>query len=343
MDIVEYVERLNRRVLNSIDKTYPVGLMHGQMGICIYFYHLYRIEKNENEKVIADQLLDDILGKISRESSISVEDGLAGVALGIIHLIRSDFIEGDVNELLEDIDSRIFNRLVFFSDKMIKAEELLHLLFYFYIRFKHQNNDNDKYIYTELIIKSLDLFVMNYRNDLFDEYYTFSVYDYHLPVFVYICGKLFSLDFYNEKIMKIVKTFETLILSRLPVLHSNRLYLLTGILSIIPYMNNSDWGNYASFLCKNINLNYILENEMKNKHIFISNGISMIYLLLNYLNKNYPEYKIEYDCNVFYNRIISSEAWEAFKQDYYFEIHHGLVNGFPGVQLVLSYLYKKCV
>ena len=340
---MEYVEILNKKVLNSINKGYPVGLVHGQMGICIYFYHLYRISKNENDKVIADQLMDDILGKISQESSISVEDGLAGIALGIIHLIRADFIEGEVNELLEDIDSQIFNRLAFISGKYIKKEELLHLLLYLYIRFKYQNNNDDKYIYSELIIKSLDLFVLNFRKDLFDEYYTFSVYHYHLPMFIYICGKLLSLGFLNERILQLVKMFETLILSRLPVLHSNRLYLLAGMLSIIPYMNNSNWEKHAIFLQKNIDLNHILKNEMKNKHIFISNGISMIYVLLNYLNENYPEYKIEYDHNVFYDRIISSEAWESFKQDYYFDIHHGLVNGFPGVHLILSHLHKKCI
>lgn len=53
-----YVEELNKRLLQSIDEYYPVGLAQGQIGISIYFYHLFRIEKNENYKVIADQLLD---------------------------------------------------------------------------------------------------------------------------------------------------------------------------------------------------------------------------------------------------------------------------------------------
>lgn len=83
-----YIEELNKILLRSIDKSYPVGLAQGQMGISIYFYHLSRIEDNENYKAIADQLLDEILGKLSLDSPISVENGLAGIALGITHLTQ---------------------------------------------------------------------------------------------------------------------------------------------------------------------------------------------------------------------------------------------------------------
>ena len=82
------IKELNKKLLLSIDDNYPISLTQGLMGVCIYFYHLYRIDNNEEYKLIADDLLDDILGKLSFESPISVENGLAGIGLGIMHLIE---------------------------------------------------------------------------------------------------------------------------------------------------------------------------------------------------------------------------------------------------------------
>lgn len=340
----KYIKELSRRTFQSLDESYPVGLVHGQMGISIYFYHLFQIEKDDSYKRIAEQLLDDALDKLSSEPSISVESGLAGIALGITHLIKSDFVEGNINELVEDIDNLIFKQLVFSPTNLsLPKDELLHLLFYLYVRLKDQTDDDGKYIFQELIIKVLNVFVLNLKGDFFKEYYSFSVYHYHLPTFIYICSKLLELDFYNDRIYKIVKAFEPMILSRLPFLHANRLYLLCGTLSLLPYMDNPQWKEYATLLHKEFSLNHLFEKEMKNKHIFISNGLSMIYILLNYLNKNYPEYKIDYSPQMFYDKIIASEAWKSFNQDYYFNIHQGLVNGFPGVQLVLSHIQKQSI
>lgn len=339
----EQIEELNKILLQLIDKTYPVGVAQGKIGISIYFYHLSQIEQYENYKTIAEQLLDDTLGKLSLDSSISVEDGLAGIALGVAHLIKAGFVEGDVNELLEDIDNVIFKRIAFLQPNLsYKKEELLHLLFYLYMRLTNQTDEDSQYIFRELIIKVINIFAAGLKNDFFDESFSFSVYHYHLPLFTYICARLLEQDFYNDRIYKILEEFEPKILSRLPILHANRLYLLCGILPLIPYMRNPRWRDYSNLLQKEINLQVILDKEMKNKHIFISNGLSMVYLLLYNLEKNYLTYKIPYDPLYFYDKIISSEAWESLsKHDYFFNIHCGLLNGFPGVLLVLSHIQKQ--
>jgi len=341
----KHINELNKMLLQSMGKNYPVGLAQGQMGICIYFYHLSRIERDENFKTVAEKLLDDTLEKLSLNSSINVEKGLAGIALGITHLIKAGFIEGDVNELLEDIDNVIFKKLAFGQyNSVYKKDELLHLLYYLSVRLNDQTEEEDRYIFQELIIKVINLFAADLKGDFFNEYYSFSVYHYHLPLFVYVCGKLLEQDFYNERIYKILEEFEPVILGRFPLLHANRLYLLCGMLSLIPYMHNLQWKNYVSLLQKETSITEIFDKEMKNKHIFVSNGLSIIYLLAFYLEKNYPEYRINYCPDDFFRKITASEAWTSlFKRDYYFNIHQGLLNGFPGVQLVLSFLQKQSV
>lgn len=337
------IRELNTMLLESVDATYPLGLAQGQMGICIYFYYLSQIEQNEEYQTIAEQLLDDTLNKLSLTSSISVENGLAGIALGVTHLINAGFVEGDVNDLLEEIDSVIFKRLAFLPlDSSYKKEELLHLLFYLTVRLTDQTDENDRYIFRGLIIKVINIFANDLKDDFFDESFSFSLYHYHLPLFTYICACLLEHNFYNDRIYKILEEFELKILSRFPVLHANRLFLLCGMLPLIPYMRNTEWGVHTDLLQKEIDLQVIIDKEMKNKHIFVSNGLSMIYLFLYYLEKNYPKNKISFSSQYLYEKIIASEAWESlFRHDYFFNIHCGLLNGFPGVQLVLSHIQKQ--
>lgn len=337
-----YIKELNKILSQSIGESYPLGLAQGQMGICIYFYHLSRTEDNENYKVIADQLLDDTLDKLSLDS-ISVENELVGIALGITHLIKEGFVEGEVNELLEDIDNVIFKRLGFLqSQSSYKKEELLHLLYYLFVRLTYQIDNNNKYIFRELIIKIINIFATRLNNDFFNESFSFSIYNFHLPVFTYVCACLLEQNFYNDRIYKILEELEPQILSKFPVLHANRLYMLCGMLPLVPYMKNPKWKLHVDLLHKEIKLQVIFDKEMRNKHIFVGNGLSLVYLLLYYLENNYSEYKICYNPQDFYDKIIASEAWDSIlKHDYFFEAHRGLLEGFSGVQLVLSHIKKQ--
>lgn len=334
------IKNLNRKLLLSIDENTPIGLTQGLMGKSIYFYHLSQIKNDKNYKLIADNLLDKTLKKLSCNSSISVENGLAGIALGIIHLIECDFVDGDVNTLLEDIDNMIFKNLMFFQpDPSYKKESLLYILYYLSIRLNYQSEKNDIYLYRELIIKVLNIFTLELNESFFNEPFSFSVYNFHLPMFTYTCVCLLEQNFYNNRVYKILEEFETKILSTFPILHANRLYMLCGMLSIVPYMN-SRWENHVNLLYKEIKIEYII-NEMSNKHIFLSNGLSLIYLFLCYLENNFPKYRICYNPNILYRNIIDSEAWVSLiKHNYFFEAHQGLLD-FPGTILILSHIKNK--
>jgi len=337
-----YIEELNKKLFQLTDKANPV-LAQEVMEISIYFYYLSEIKKNDNYKIIAEQLLDNALGKLSLDTPLSIENGLAGTALGIINLIKAGFVEGDVNVLLEDIDNVIFKSIVLSEPNFSYSEaELLLQLYYLHVRLTQQRNEDNRYIYRELIIKVVNLFVVGLKDDFFNESFSFSVYQYHLPLFTFICACLLKQNIYNNRIYKILEELEPKIFSQLPVLHANRLYLLCGILPLVAHMKNHKWKHFADLLKKEINLQTILDKEMKNKHIFVSNGLSMIYLLLYYLENKYPEYKISYIPQIFYDKISTSEAWESLvKRDYFFKIHRGLLNGFPGVQLVLLHIQKN--
>jgi len=338
-------KKITDKLLSSNLDSYPVGLFHGKMGLCIYLYHLSEIEDTSAYQSMAEQLLDQILlHDLSPSQSIDVEDGLAGIGLGVTYLIKNRFVEGELNELLEDMDNAIYRRIVFQKDaSRFSPTRLLHLTGYLYIRLKEQTVDDFRILYQDLIIKVLNMLYERIDDEFLNESYTFSVYHYQLPVLLWIISRLLKAGFYNDRIYRILHTLEPGILSRFPLLHSNRLFLLWGMLHLRPYLRNSaSWNNYMQLLYREISVDEILKNEMKGRKIFISNGLSMMYILLHAINRDFPDYSISFDPQTVYSQIQNSDAWNAsIERDYFYDIHHGLVNGFPGVQLVLAYIKQQ--
>ena len=334
-------KQLTDKLLSSDLSNYLAGLFHGKMGFSVYFFHLSKIKSNPEYQSIAEQLLDEILQhNLSSNHPIDVEDGLAGVGLGVTWLVKNQFVEGDLNEILEDIDNSIYRRLAFQENSAhFSPTQLLHLTGYLYIRLKEQTDANLRTVYQDLIIKVLNILFTKIDDDFLNESYSFSVYHYQLPVWLWLISRLLGANFYNYRIYKILDDLQLRILSRFPLLHSNRLFLLWGMLHLMPHLHHESWNKYIRLMYREISLDEILENEMKDRKMFISNGLSMIYILLHSINSNFPEYRIPFDPQTIYDKLQNSDAWNALlERDYFYQIHHGLLNGFPGVQLVLSHI-----
>jgi hypothetical protein len=111
------------------------------------------------------------------------------------------------------------------------------------------------------------------------------------------------------------------------------------MLNLQPCVHDAAWRKYIQLLYREISVDEILENEMKGRKIFIDNGLAGIYILLHAINSSFPDYKIPFDPQTIYVQIRNSDAWNALlERDYFYDIRHGLLNGFPGVQLVLAHM-----
>ena len=338
-------KQLTDKLLSSKLERYPASLFHGKTGLSIYFFYLSRIESNPAYYAFADKLLDQVLlYDLSKNHSIDMEDGLAGVGLGVTWLVKNRFIEADLNELLQVIDDAIFRRIAFQNDASnVLAIQLLHLTGYLYVRLKDSTieTDNDPSLQKDLIIKTMNQLYPKIDDDFLNESYTFSVYHYQLPVLLWVIGKLLDAGFYNDRIYKMLDELKPRILSRFPLLHSNRLFLLWGMLNLKPFLHDDHarWNSYIRLLHREIDLDEILKNEMTDRKIFVDNGLSGIYLLLHTINKTFPDYPIPFDPQTIYDRVQNSDAWKTMlERDYFYQIRHGLFNGFPGVGLVLAHI-----
>jgi len=338
------IEILNKKLLSLIDEC-PLGLANGKMGLCIYFYYLSRMEKKDEFKIIAENLFDDVINNLSETTNISFESGLAGIAIGISHLVKEKFVEGDINEVLEDIDSCIFRKLVFYDDKVNTSPNhqaiYIQLLYYLYIRYKAQTSYDEKFIFQELMIKIIEKIKNNIQVYFLYEHLSFSINNFHLPTFLYIISKIYNLNIYNTRIIKILEEYINQILSIIPILHANRLYLLWGLINIkecLPaYKKEID--SQIHILRGIINIDKIINIELRDQDIYIINGVSIIYILLFIIQIKYPEYRIDYSPQSFHNRISNTKALNLIlNRKLYFYEHSGLINGFPGAYLVLLHI-----
>ena len=140
-------------MIGSLHTSYPFGLAHGKMGSLIYLYHDYTQEAIYKEK--AERLLDDLLeNDLSKNAELTVEEGLCGVALGLDYIVKKQFVDGDINDLLSGIDDLLFKKLVFGNmESRYSLSQLIHFLYYIYKRLEIQTNDNERFPFEGLAIK----------------------------------------------------------------------------------------------------------------------------------------------------------------------------------------------
>ncbi|MCG8309782.1 MAG: hypothetical protein MI975_20470 [Cytophagales bacterium] len=101
----------NHLVLNAsfIDN---LGLMHGKMGLSIYFFRIGQRLNNKIYSGYAEELIDEIYNEIDESVSADFENGLAGIGWGVEYLIQNGFVKADADEVLEDFDRLLIKEIL---------------------------------------------------------------------------------------------------------------------------------------------------------------------------------------------------------------------------------------
>lgn len=322
------------------NKSMPLGLADGKMGYCIYFYYLNSAYNNNQYREIADKLLDDVFENINLINTIDVKNGLAGIGLGINYLIKGNYVKGDVNNILNNVDDIIFKHLSYpkYSEK-IDSLSLIRILYYLCIRFKDQKqgSEND-YLYKELIIQTVNNLYEHLSPKFQEEPLSYNT-DYLLPQLLFILSKIYQLDFYNYRLIKIIEEVSYKVLSTFPTLHANRLYLLWAINVLNKLIKDEKWEKHLILLKEQTNIEHIFNHEIRNKNIYFRNGVISIYYLINSLADYFDQRQLEMIKGQMINKIKFSEVWNLLQTNLeYFKQHMGLYNGFTGTLLIMQKL-----
>jgi len=89
------------------------GLLHGKMGLVIFFFHYAQFTGNKTFEEEAFALIDHIQEDILHQQNIEYADGLAGIGAGIEYLSQNGFVDANTDEILSEFDQRIFQNIVF--------------------------------------------------------------------------------------------------------------------------------------------------------------------------------------------------------------------------------------
>lgn len=95
---------INASFLNNL------GLYHGKMGIVLFFAHYARYTENSLYEDFAGELLSEIYEEILDGLPVDLENGLCGIGWGVLYLLQNGFMEGDPDDILDDIDKKVMER-----------------------------------------------------------------------------------------------------------------------------------------------------------------------------------------------------------------------------------------
>ncbi|MBN7814703.1 glycoside hydrolase family protein [Algoriphagus pacificus] len=286
------LDEINKLLLVNAKENHVLGLLNGKLGLTIYFYHFAKKNKNHKLQELADHLVGEIFEK-SREARLEAdfENGLAGIAFGITYLVNNDFVDADLNETLSELDDRIFR---FLDDQRTNLQAnlrngILGYLIYSLDRLKSSiESGNNSNIY---IFKNLTASLINQLGKLIEEEkiqdrepQLFNIY-WDLPLSLIVLGRAKNLKVNDSKIDRIIDYLIPNLITLFPSLHSNRLYLLLGIETYLKETDCPELRKYADFLIREIDLELILNTELKNLNISVNDGLTGLSLISNRLNE----------------------------------------------------------
>ncbi len=318
---------INTLLLNAsfIDN---IGLMHGKMGICIYFFHLGRKTGIKMYEEYAGELIDEIYEEINTTTPLNFENGLAGIGWGVEYLVQNRFIEANTDEVLADFDTKLCNASLNIGIKNLSIlTGAIGIVPYFLSRIKNPDSSDNKIPtltikhYLILLIDSIDLMLTDIPNFI-KEPDKFDI-TWNYPMLLWLLAKIHILKIYKYKVEKIINKLVAPLQNKnnLPKLHSNRFLLAYTLSEIFNSYKTPITNEFSIKLFETIDIKVIYhEIQSDNSIRYGKAGMSQMI-------KKMPEYKEQWDkiiCNSF-------KEYESFLNDA--KINFGILEGITGTLL----------
>ena len=91
-----------------------LGLLHGRMGIILFFFfHYASYTKNNLYQQVAEDLIHDLLKIFITNCLFDFKNGYCGIGWGFEYLAQHNFLSDNTGDLLEDIDLEIMKTDVY--------------------------------------------------------------------------------------------------------------------------------------------------------------------------------------------------------------------------------------
>ena len=347
--ILSQLDTINELLVkNSLSKN-RAGLLNGKLGLSIYFFTLARETKKEEYQEILRKLIGEVYDAVDESTfPADFEDGLAGIAWGICYLTENNFVNADLDEILSEVDDRIYRYLVENVEKLplnIK-QGILGYLFYYIYRLGSTTGSVEKsneYIFRMTCADLINRLGQMIEENTFQsrEPVLFTLF-WDLPILLMLLAEAKKLNINPNKIDRILDYLTPIVASLYPSLHSNRLYLLLGMRYILNEVPALGWQPHADFIRQGIDPTRIIEDECKNLDIMVGDGISGLTFIGRKLAALTGDAELLLPEDKVMAKIEESVCWG--EQEFYQEMKNniGLCSGLSGVgMLLLGFLKEK--
>ncbi|MFO7825700.1 MAG: sulfotransferase [Cyclobacterium sp.] len=344
--ILSILEKLNDFISKNEPAKNEVGLLNGKIGLSIYFFMLGRSTRNSEILSIAEHILMDVYNTLGNFIiPTNFQNGLSGIAWGLCHLIKNDYVEGDPDEILIDVDHQIIS--YWNANKETLPVDLrlglLGYLAYYTSRLEisqgHAKSVNQN-IHTRVVSEIINRIGQLVEEEKFQhrEPELFTLY-WDLPLLLILLAKAKQLQVNSNKIDRILDYLTPIITSLYPRLHSNRMYLLLGLESIFKELPLTALQDHADLLKESISLDTIIDEECKNLNILAQDGITGLAWISRKLSALTGTSKLLLPMEKIIQKTSRSNYWEenGYNQD--MVNNCGLTAGLGGIGiLLLEYL-----
>ncbi len=290
LQIPAYLKKANFGVNNH-------GLLHGDSGIVLFLYHLSRATKNTETEEMADNLLDKIFAGISTTAPADFENGLAGIGWGIEYLVQNGFAEGNTDDILEEVDTRVYKSICDDNQPTLELTNgLIGYLVYLNARLKNTNNPESmaQRINRELLIHTVNKIdeaaPSNFPN-LVKEHY-FDLY-WRFPAMLFALAETYQMGLYSHKIDLMLKQWVMYFNAYIPSLHINRLYLTLALHRINRFMHNTEIEKQIRILLFSVDCDEITA-EFDHQHNGIRFGVPGALWVVHQALQNLPQQSVNF-------------------------------------------------
>lgn len=127
------------------------GLLHGKMGIAIFFYNYSRYSQNKIYENYAGELIDEIYEGIDASIPVNFENGQTGIGWAVEYLVKNGFVQADTDEVLSEIDNYVSRSMMSHVITSENCNDLAGYGFYYPSRLGLRYIDDENSVVKEIL------------------------------------------------------------------------------------------------------------------------------------------------------------------------------------------------
>lgn len=137
------LDRLTHHLILNYHFAPNAGLLNGKMGGVVFFGQYAKHTGKAYFREYAEELLDEVFDMVHENIPINFVDGLCGIGWGVEYLIQNALMEGDSDDVLEDIDKKIIERDPLYIEDLSLHTGLRGVLMYIIARLNAVRAESD--------------------------------------------------------------------------------------------------------------------------------------------------------------------------------------------------------